>query len=102
MARKPSARTIAVTARSSSRLARLKLRYPDSTPRRWLAPFATRYPSQVDVPEYDAALAMELVGNTGELPASRYELAVIITHCRHALNALATQILSSQTGSTCG
>jgi hypothetical protein len=102
MASAQPARTIAVTARSSSRFARLKLRYPDGTRRRWLAPFAARYPSKVEVPEYDAALAMELIDNTGELPASEHDLVVIITHYRHALHALATQILSSQTDSARG
>jgi hypothetical protein len=101
MARKPPARTIAVTARSSSRFARLRLRYPAGTPR-GLARFSTRYPGQVQVPEYDAALAMELVSNTGELPASKHDLIVIITHYRRALYTLASQILNSQSGSTNG
>jgi hypothetical protein len=102
MARKPFAQTIAVTARSSSRFAGLKLRYPDGTPRRWPARFTARYPAQVEVPDHDAAAAMELIGNTGELPASTHGLVVIITHYRHAHHALATQILNSQVDSAIG
>jgi hypothetical protein len=102
MASQPFARTIAVTARSSSRFARLKLRYPTSTPPGWLAPFSARNPAQVEVPEYDAGLAMELGGTTGELPASKHDIVVIITHYRHALRALANQFLSCQTGSASG
>ena len=89
------ARTIAVTARSSSRLARLKLRYPGS-PRSWLARFFTRYPGQVAHPVYDAALAMELIDRTGELPASKHDLIVVATEYRHALHALASQILKGR------
>lgn len=69
------ARTFAVTARSSSRFARLKLRYPDAAPLR----------------RYDADQALELLANTADLPARKHDLIVIMTEYRHALHALATQ-----------
>ncbi len=98
MAITQSARTIAVNARSSSRFARLKIRYPAGARRPWRVRFNSRYPDRVDNVDYDAALAMELLGKTGELPASKRELVVVLIHYRCALHALAAQILRSQTG----
>jgi hypothetical protein len=66
-------RTITVTARSHSRLSRLKVRYP----------------GQVPHPAYDTALARELLAFTGELPASKHGLVALLTEYRHALYALA-------------
>ena len=93
-----TARTIGVTARSSSRFSRLKVRYPAEPRPRWGFRGAGRYPDLVDNTDYDAALAMELLRRTGELPASKRELIVLLIHYRCALHALATQILGSQTG----
>ncbi len=90
------ARTIAITARSSSRLARLNLRYPAGTRRSWLSRFRTRYPDAADHPDYDAELALELIGRTSELPASKHDLIVILTEYRHALHDLATQSREQQ------
>ena len=98
MASTQAARTIAVTARSSSRLSRLKVRYPAEARPRWGFQGASRYPDLVDNTDYDAALAMELLRRTGELPARKRELIVLLIHYRCALHALATQILGSQTG----
>jgi hypothetical protein len=102
MATKCSDPTIAFTALSSSRFARVKLRHPDGTLLRWPARFSAHYPSQVEVPECDAVLVMKLVGNFGDLSAGKHDLVVIISHYRHALHALATQMLIGQTGSNCG
>jgi hypothetical protein len=90
-------RTIAVTARSSSRLARLKVRYPSQRPARF-SRYARRYPDQLPHPHYDAELALELLASTGELPDTRRGLVVLLTEYRHALHALATQARRPQAG----
>src|SRR5690242_5165540 len=92
------ARTIAVTYRNRSRFARIRLRCPGRRPP-WLYRPATRYPGEVELPDYDAELAMELIGGTGELPTSKPDLIVVLTHYRHALLALATQLMANQTAS---
>lgn len=76
------ARTVAVAARSRSRFARLKLRYPGS--RR----SAFRH---VGDPCFNAELSIELLERTGELPGSKRDLVALLREYRHALYALATQ-----------
>jgi len=66
---------IAVTARTRSRLSRLRTRNPD----------------QAEHPHYDAALARELLARTGELPHSKRDLIIVLAEYRHALHALATE-----------
>lgn len=68
------ARTIAVAARGP--LSRLRLRYPD----------------RADRPVYNAQLALELLGRTSELPASRQALIVILCEYRHAIADLVTAV----------
>lgn len=85
------ARTVAVTARSKSRFARLRLCYPSHQPSRFLRP-AAQQPRQADHPCYDADLSMELLGRTCELPDSKRELIALLTEYRHALCALVSQV----------
>jgi hypothetical protein len=68
--------TIAVTARTRSRHARLKTCYPDYPDRR----------------PHDAALARELLARTGELPASKHDLIIVLTEHRHPVHDLATAL----------
>lgn len=49
---------------------------------------------------YDASLAMELLASTSELPGSKRDLLVVLAHYRHALHALATQVLAGQNPGT--
>lgn len=86
------ARTIAVTYRNRSRFARIKLRYPGRRPSR----LTSRYPGHVTLPDYNAELALELIGGTGELPTSKRDLLIVLAHYRHALHVLATQVATSQ------
>jgi hypothetical protein len=87
LARTKHARTIAATYRSRSRFARIRLRYPGRHPSR----LTNRYPGRAELPDYNAELAIELIGGTGELPTSKRDLLIVLTHYRHALHALATQ-----------
>ena len=96
MAPRPTTRTITVIARSRTRFARLRLRYPAGTSRSRLPRLTTRYPDVTDQPEYDPGLAFELIAGTGELPARKHDLIVIMTQYRYALHALATQAASRQ------
>ncbi len=70
-------RTIAVTARSRSRFARLKVRYPAE-----------------ERPPYDAVLALELLANTVDDPSSKHDLLVVIGEYREALHALIATVLA--------
>ena len=74
-------RTIGVTARSSSRFARLKVRYPHDYR-------GDRH--------YDAELARELLARTSELPQSKHDLEVVITEYRYALQDLIDALASQQ------
>lgn len=65
-------RTIAVTARARSRFSRLRVRYPDRAPH----------------PRYDAALARELLADTGEIPDTKRGLVAVLTEYRTALHDL--------------
>jgi len=69
-------RTIEVTASRPSRFSRLRVVYPDHAPH----------------PAYDAVLARELLGRTGEFPDSKRGLVALLTEYRHALHALALQL----------
>src|ERR1022692_867822 len=89
------ARTTAVTPRSNSRVARLRLRHPGRR-RSWFAPMGARYPVQAEHPCYDPDLSMELLARTCELPASKRDLVVLLTEYRHALYAVATKAASSR------
>ena len=86
------ARTIAVTYRNRSRFARIRLRYPGRRPSR----LTKEYPGHVKLPDYNAELALELIGSTCELPTSKRDLLIVLTHYRHALHVLATQVATSQ------
>lgn len=85
-----SARTIAVLPGSKSRFSRLKVRYPAGTPR---PRHRSRrgYPDPGPSPRYDPDLAGELLARTGDLPATRRDLIVVLTEHRRALHALITQ-----------
>ena len=77
-----------MSAHSRSRFARLRVRYPaQPTP----SPAIRRH-LVADMPQpgtpYDISLAMELLANTCELPSSRRDLRVLLTHYRRALHAL--------------
>jgi hypothetical protein len=74
------ARTITVSTRSRSLLSRLKVRYPDTAQR----------------PQYNTALALELIASTAELPARKHDLIVLLTEYRHALHSLATQATTTR------
>ena len=91
-----AAPAIAVTARSQSRFARLSLRRSDSRPRSWCTWIRAAYPDRNAHPQYDAALALKLLAGTGELPARKHDLIVLLTEYRHALHALATQATAPQ------
>jgi len=78
--------TIYVTTgrmRPTSRLSRLRVRYPDPDPS----------------PRYDAGLARELLIRTGELPASKRGLLLVLIEYRRALVALVTEA-AQQTGAS--
>lgn len=89
------ARTVAVTARSRSRFARLRLHSPGHRPSRLLVP-AAQYTRQSDHPCYDADLSMELLGRTCELPDSKRDLIALPAEYRHALCALVSQAKNNQ------
>jgi hypothetical protein len=73
MPRPDAHRTIYATYRSRSRLARIRLRRP-----------GTRL------------LAIELLNSTGELPAGKHALHIILAEHRRALHDLATSALAGQ------
>lgn len=89
MNRAQPARTIVVTYRSRSRLARLRLRHPATA-----QPGRNRLPARH--PAYDADTAMELIANTCELPTTKRDLLIVLAHYRHALHALAAQALAGR------
>lgn len=90
------ARTVAVTARSRSRFARLRLRYPGHRRSRLVRP-AAQHASRGDYPCYDADLSMELLRRTAELPDSKRDLIALLAEYRHALCAVVNQVTNSQT-----
>jgi hypothetical protein len=71
-------RTISV-ARRRTRFPRLKVEYPD------------RVLDGSPGPQYDVALARELLSRTAELPGSKRDLLAVLTEYRHALAALAAE-----------
>ncbi len=77
-------RTIGVTARSSSRFARLKVRFPQDYR-------GDRH--------YDADLARELLARTSDFPQSKDDLEIVLTEYRYALDDLITALLSQSTAS---
>lgn len=85
-----NARTIAVLPGSRSRFSRLTVRYPAGTPR---PRHRSRrgYPDPGPSPRYDLDLAGELLARTGDLPATRRDLIVVLIEHRRALHALITQ-----------
>jgi hypothetical protein len=85
-----NARTIAVLPGSKSRFSRLKVRYPAGTPQPRHR-FKHGYPDPGPSPRYDPDLAGELLARTGDLPATRRDLIVVLTEHRRALHALITQ-----------
>lgn len=82
------ARTIAVTYRNRSRFARIRLGHPGRR--------RSRLTSRYQLPDYNAELALELIGSTGELPTSKRDLLIVLAHYRHALHTLATEAAISQ------
>lgn len=90
-----SARTVAVTARSRSRFARLRLRYPSRRVPA-LAGVGGRGCCEAVYPCYNAELSMELLARTGDLPESTRDLIALLAEYRHALYALATQAAVSK------
>lgn len=90
-----SARTVTVAARSRSRFARLKLRYPARQRSRFV-PFSGGYARAAEHPRYDAELSMELLRRTGELPGSKRDLVALLTEYRLALHAVASQVMNGQ------
>lgn len=92
-------RTIAATYRSHSRFSRIKLRHPN-TAQPWRDRSLAQGPDRGQHPAYDAALAMELIANTCELPTSKRDLLIVLAHYRHALHSLATHVLNSEAADT--
>ena len=90
------ASTVAVTARSRSRFARLRLRYPARQRSRFV-PFSGRYARAAQHPCYNAELSMELLRRTGELPDSKRDLVALLTEYRRALHAVASQAMNGRT-----
>jgi hypothetical protein len=78
-------RTISVTARSRSRFARLRVRYPQDYR-------GDRH--------YDAELAHELLARTSELPQSKHDLEVVLTEYRYALGDLITALVAKPAPAT--
>lgn len=90
------ARTVTVEVRRRYRYPRLRLCYPGQAPGslrlRW---FTRPLPRARDPrPCYDASLALELLRNTGELPATRHDLLALNQEYRYALHALAAEALA--------
>lgn len=88
----PPARTI--TVRSPAWKAPLRVHYPDGTRPAWRTLLTRRFPRDRhhDL-SYDPGLALELIGNTSDIPDSRHDLVVVLTEYRHALHDLATRAL---------
>ncbi len=88
------ARTITVTSRAWK--APLRVHYPDGTRPTWRTWLTRRYPRHRPTElTYNPELAMELIGNTSDIPDSRHDLILILTEYRHALHDLATQALTT-------
>jgi hypothetical protein len=91
-------RTIYATYRHRSRLARIRLRHPGTPQPLISAPITVLFPA-LRVPgrpaSYTPELAMELLNGTGELPAGKRALHIILGEHRRALHDLAT---SAQVG----
>ena len=78
-------RTIGVTARSSSRFARLRVRYP------------LDYRGDH---HYDAELARELLARTAEFPQSKHDLEIVLTEYRYALGDLIAALVGTAASAT--
>ena len=92
--------TIAVTARSRPRSARLRLRHPQSQQPSPAARLRPAYPGHAVHREYDANLAMELIASTCELPGNTRGLLIVLAEYRRALHDLAIQAATSRTAHT--
>lgn len=88
----PDTQTIAVTARSQSRFARLKVRRP-GTPASRLRCITQPGTARPPLPPaaYTPALAIELLAGTAELPGSKRALLTVLAEYRRALHDLATR-----------
>jgi hypothetical protein len=96
--------TIAAAYRNHSRFARIRLTYP-GTPQSWRTRLTRRsLPDGIPEPDqpYTPARALQLLASTGELPASRHDLIVVLTHYRYAIRHLANQALSTRPADTHG
>ncbi len=98
-------RTIHVTYRNHSRLARIRLRRPHpSSPRPLLSARITALFPALRVPDepthYTPELALELLAGTSELPENKHALFIILSEYAYALHTLATQALSQQPDAT--
>lgn len=86
-------RTIYATYRRRSRLARIRLRHPATPQPRISAPITALFPA-LRVPgqpaSYTPELAMELLNGTGELPAGKRALHIVLAEHRRALHDLAS------------
>jgi hypothetical protein len=96
-------RTIYATYRRRSRLARIRLRHPGTSQPLITDPIAVLFPA-LRVPgkpaSYTPELAMELLNGTGELPAGKRALHIILAEHRRALHDLATGAQASQQPAT--
>src|SRR6266567_5826122 len=88
VARSHDPRTIAVTARSQSPLAWLRLRCSVRR-RRWIARSAIQLSAWTEHRTYNADIARGLLARTVELPSSKRALILMLTEYRHALADLA-------------
>jgi hypothetical protein len=96
-------RTIYASYRRRSRLARIRLRHPGTPRPRMSAPITVLLPA-LRVPggpaSYTPELAMELLNGTGELPAGKRALHIILSEYRRALRDLASSAHAGQQPAT--